>query len=705
MKLRTKKILFNLFSVLILVGSLVLTFTCYDYVFRYFIELCKSVFNGMKFFGKNFVGIEETNVPSNEAINVVFKDFDFSLDMDFEGLEWKFQNLGAVLFTKENFLMYNMYLLYYLLFAILFFIVGVLVWEMFISFLSAYLLSPSAHPGEPTLALRGFKKIVVTPVSSFVNLVKRFFNTFWSCKRYKVSFVLIWLFNFNVINALLEFFFWYFTFPYAASLSGFVSFILTLVLDYMIALYNAPFFIWLILFGIVFVKGRISSAFRSLESQEKRNIALMNKLSFDWLVHAKIRAGKTKFLAYIATLKEKIFRQNAYKSIYKFKRKFPDFPWYKFFKDLDEAYEQRKFKCPLTAELYVKSKKRLYNRKPCPENIYGYEGRQYFDDAYKYADLWDELAECSKCYFVYSVDTSLTMSNFPIRIDIKKDTIGNFNRWDDDMLHRSTDDFYDGRYSHNINYDMFRTKKHMNERSKFIGSFVFGSIIQQEYDKERFNMLTSEQFKGINDRATPLNDGASIILKTIGHGATYDNNTYYFNGADSQRTESLNADERALRDLVEIIEVEKDKLALPFYFEGAIIKFFNKFFEDFDLDLSYFGRDATSIPAYLLNHFVSALFAHDFRIKRAFGYSLYRIIVHKEKSFEDFLIWVPNRIAHSYRYRTDALKNYYVELAKRSKYGIQDIPEFDELDMTWSQMLEQDSYAVEELRSALCTDK
>lgn len=705
MKLRTKKILFNIFACLVLALSLISIFVSYDYMFNYFIELCKIIPQAFLFFGKNFVGIKEEQAPSNEAVDMVFRDFDFSLNIDYAGLEWKFKNFGSVFFDKHNFAMYNMFFLYYMLFAILYLFVVVLSWQIIRVLLSTLLHTPSSHPGEPTVALKWFKRWIVRPVVSFKNLVKRFFNTFWDYKRYKVPFVAIWLFNFNVINAVLEVLFWYFTFPYSPSLKGMGSFLLTLILDCLIALYNVPAIIWVILFGILLVKFRIKIAFGRLERQERRNIALVNKLSFDWLVHAKIRAGKTKLLAYVVTLKEKIFRKNAYKSIYKFKRKFPDFPWYKFFKDLDEAYEARKFKCPLTAELYVKGKKRLYNKRPVPENIYGYEGRQYFDDAYKYADLWDELAECAKCYFVYSVDTSLTVSSFPIRIDMKKDSIGNFNKWDDDMLHRKTEDFYNGRYSHNINWDSFRTKKHMNERSKFIGSFTFGSIIAQELDKERFNMITAEQFKGVDDRATPLNDGMSILLKTIGHASTYDNNTYYFNGADSQRTESLNADERALRDLVEITEVEKNKLTLPFYLEGIIIKIFNRFFEEFDLDLSYFAQDGASIPAYLLNHFISALFGYDFRVKNAYGYSLYRIRIHKEKSFEDFLLWVPDRIAHAYLYRTDSLKNFYVELAKQTIYGIQDIEEFDSLDMSWHKMLEQDSYAVEELRSAFGVDK
>ena len=705
MKLRTKKTLFHIFASLIIVCSVLLTAFSYEYIFSYFVELCKSLGPAFVFFGKSFVKIKGLVVPPNEAISVVFRNVDFSLDIDYTSLEWKLQNLGAVMFTRQNISLYNIYFLFYTLFFLLYVFGAFFIFQLIKIALYAYYSSPSSHPGKPTLALVLFKKWIVKPVVSSLSLVKRFFSTFWDYKAYKWLFVLIWLFNFNVINVILEFLYFYSTFLYAPSLKRLLTFILTMVLDICIGLYNAPVIVWVILFGILFVKFRkkISSSRKSL--QEKRNIRRVEKMSFDVLVHAKIRAGKTKFIAYLATLMEKLFRRRAYKSIYKFKRKFPDFPWYRFFKDLDQAYEERKFKCPLTAEVYIKNKKKLYNRKPVPENIYGYIGRKYFDTTYKYSDLWDELAECAKCYFVYSIDTSLTVSSFPIRISMKKDTIGNFNKWDDDMLNRNSDDYKLGYISHNIHWDAFRTKKHMNERSKFIGSFNFGNFIVHEYDKERFNMITSEQFKGIDDRATPLNDGASILLKTIGHGSTYDFQTYYFSAADSQRTESLNADERALRDDIEIIEVEKNKLTLPFYFEGMLIRFLNKFFEDLDLELSYFGHDGCSIPAYLINHLISALFSYDFRIYKHHGYSLYRIRLAKGKGFQDELLWVPNCIAESDLYKTDALKCFYTKLAQATEYGIQDIPEFSTLDTKWQELLDQDSYSVQELFNAFKVDK
>ena len=140
------------------------------------------------------------------------------------------------------------------------------------------------------------------------------------------------------------------------------------------------------------------------------------------------------------------------------------------------------------------------------------------------------------------------------------------------------------------------------------------------------------------------------------------------------------ANDLELRDKFSIDKVEKGKNSLPLYIESLFIEPLISFFKDFDLDLSFFGKEAFTVPSYILNHILSAVFSYDYRIKQTFCYSRYTLYYERAGRHgcgeEKIIMDIPWKIAHNNRYPTDYLNPFFKELSRSTPRGMLDQPEF-----------------------------
>ncbi|MBQ8162959.1 MAG: hypothetical protein IJZ93_01135 [Clostridia bacterium] len=682
--------LYYICSVALIGVSVALTFFNYDYIITYAGLAWDKLKSSAVFFWNNFTGrIIKDEEPLTDVVapieskNIKFDFIDFT-EIDIDKFNFKFEHLWDGLCTGSNFQFYNLYVTYYLLFGILYTVVGICILVTVRSLFEFVLFSPRDNPGEKTKSLKIFQRYIEGPFKKALYFCVDVVNTLWSNGYLKLIFCTVWAFNFNIVNFAMEFLSWYFTFPFSPTFKGFLNLISTFLVDFFIMLYSAPWWIWVILFGYLFVKMRIARAYSKFYHHENRNIGFINDSSRDWILVAPIRKGKDLIMTYCSLLAEKGFRGMAYDSIFKFKRIFPDFPWWKLERDLDEQIRQKVIKGPWSSAAYIRRKKEIYYlMNEAPEALYGYDGRMIFNDSYKYCDIWDELQEYARVYFTYSVDTPLIFSNMPIRTDIRIETIGNFPTWNDDMLSRTADDFdVFSRFCHNIDYDALRYGKHEDEKNENIGFFEFGINVYSEYDKERGNQITNAHMKYDDDDANPLNDKMDIGMKTLGHISTYDFKTYYMSFGNTQRSSSLMANDLELRDKMTITDADKGKLALPLYLEGIVISFLTSFYKGFDKEICYYGREQFTLPTYLINHLFSAIYNYDLRIQKQYGYTAYTLMYERagrhNTGENKYVMNVPNKIAHNNRYPTDYLSPFFGALSEQTSIGILDIPLFED---------------------------
>lgn len=709
-KIFNTKTLFHSISILMLGMSVLLSFFKYDFSILYFKRLLPELWKALVYFGKSFIG-KKLDIPSNNALNsiddILFKVIDF----DFDAFILKCQNLKYVFFKKEAFALYNYYLLYYLLYAILIFTIIYMVWTILVVILESFLLTPSEAPGIDTVALSYFKKFVIRPAKYLINLAKSFIQSFFSIKAYKLLFICIWLFNFNLVNIIIELVIYYLVFCFSASMECLGSFLLKLLFNIIITLLYIPWYVSLPTFLYLMNKLRHKIGMMVLYYHQEHNKEFLKESAKDLLVTGKIRFGKTKLISYLSIIAQMLFKEQAYDSIYKFKREFPDFPFYFLERELDEAISNNTIKGPHSAAKFIKVKRRIYERTKDASLIYNYQGDLYFNDSCRYNYLFDELEEYAKIYFVYTLECSMIMANLSIRVDSQVVSIGNFPLIDDDMLSRKAEDYDDKTaFCKILDWDVLRYGMHMDEANKFIGSYEFGINVYSENDKERGNKLTNAGLKITDEEVNPLNDKLAIGMKTIGHASTYDFKTYYVSLADSQRPDSLNADERELRDKLTIENVINDKLTLPFYIEGPFIKRLNNFFKEFDKNISYYGNEAFTLPTYILNHIISAVHNHNYKIYKSYGYSEYHIrkesaCNHDTGVSEQVKIPVPNKIAHNGLYATDSFNSFFGELSEKTPYGIKDYPEYSSLKPSFDELNSQHSRLIDELMSNFKIDK
>ena len=701
---------FHFGAISLLLISLLLTFFKYDFSAIYFAKLLPELGKALAFFGLSFIG-KKPDVPDNNALMSIEGLLEKVINIDLTEFIAKFEKIKLVFGKKEAFILYNYYVLYYFIFTWLIICILFLFWTIIEILLENFLFSPSAAPGKETPALKGFKKFIEHPLKVTFAALKMFLSKFFSIGIYKWLFILIWLFNFNVINVFLEFFIFYFVFCFSASLQHLGSFLLKLLFNILLVLLLIPWYVKIPLFIYIFDKLRRKIGMLVLKYHQEHNKEFLKDSAKDLLVTGPIRFGKTKLISYLSIIGHMLFKDQAYDSIFKFKREFPDFPFWKLERELDLAIQEGKIKGPHSAAKFIKVKRRIFDRTEDRNVIYGYQGDLYFNDSCRYCYLFEELEEFAKVYFVYSLKCPMIIANLSIRVDSKVVSIGNFPLIDNDVLSRSAEEFDDRTaFCKILDWDILRYGNHMDENNKFIGSYEFGINVYSENDKERGNKLTNSHMKASDEEVNPLNDKLAIGMKTIGHASTYDFKTYYLSLADSQRPDSLNADERELRDKLTITNVVNNRLTMPLYIEGIFLKKINSFYKEFDKELSFFGNEAFTLPSYIMNHFFSALHNYDLRVYKSFGYSDYtiekeRACNHDSGESEKIRIPVPNKIAHNQLYATDCFNSFFGEFSEKTPYGIMDYPEYSSLKPSFDELSGQHSRLIEELKSNFKIDE
>ena len=562
--------------------------------------------------------------------------------------------------------------------------------------------APNTKHGKDTAPLRAFKwvsRLTYQPVKrwvlSYIAFLKQYtyIPTLWA---------ICWAFNLNLASIIVAFFAYYFYFAVTFRFETMYLQFCKLVIDLKVALEVFPKWSLITLGYILFDRFRRKIAQAHLRHLEARNCGFINELPIVSMTVGSMGKKKTTIITDMALSQEVMFRQKAFELIRKNDMKFPYFPWISFEMEIRRCMEYGTVFNLATVKEWVKKKRLRYEKHENADlQLYGYDCKRYgftYDDGLRIWGLFDVLESYAQLYFIYVIESSLIVANYSIREDNRCIDAGNFPMWATDFFPEITVE--GGRHAHILDFDVLRLGKKVLENNPNAGSFEFGVVVISEVGKERGNVLDHKEIKKHTEETNQKNDLFNSWLKMCRHSATVDNFPFIKVFTDEQRPESWGADARDLCDIVHIVSSGKMRLAMPFYtIEEMLTEWAFDGFISMYYDFRHRRGDNTLL-VHILKTVTSWLYKRNAKIYNRFGYSVSAI--EKERGTMDGKpekkkYYVMNKKIYARRFSTDCFSDYFNEMARNSKVGLNDYMEYATEKATVEELKLQNSYFINAL--------
>lgn len=494
--------------------------------------------------------------------------------------------------------------------------------------------------------------------------------------------IFIWMYSFCFFVIIIEFLAYYLYFIASFDLISIYRQVLKLIIDLAPMLNFIPTIVWIFLGLKIFHILRKKQGLKNCLHLELRNRGFINSISIIIMLIGTTGSKKTTMITDIALSKIVIFRDEALVRMYHLDLKFPNFTWIVFENELKLQMKKHKVYNLATCREFVAKKRKKFIKNPCNENLFEYDYEKYgyyYYGSLKVSDIWDILETYAQLYFIYVIESSLILSNYSIRTDGIMIDYGNLPLWDYDYFNK--DPILSAaytKYSHILNYDMFRLGKKMNEFNKFNNVFEFGVVVITEIGKERGNNLENQEIKKNEIDCNQKNDLFNWSLKIDRQGATVDNYPFLAFVTDDQRAASWGADARDLSELIEVESTKEEQLTMPFFeIEDLAIDFIanNKFMNKY-LDHRNKRGDNT-LFVYLYKNIVAKLQKYREDIYETFGYYELDLVVQKgtqESKPVNKTYYLQKKKIYSERFSTSCLGDFFHKRALSSKVGLADVP-------------------------------
>ena len=562
--------------------------------------------------------------------------------------------------------------------------------------------APNTKHGKDTAPLRAFKwvsRLTYQPVKrwvlSYIAFLKQYtyIPTLWA---------ICWAFNLNLASIIVAFFAYYFYFAVTFRFETMYLQFCKLFIDLKVALEVFPKWSLITLGYILFDRFRRKIAQAHLRHLEARNCGFINELPIVSMTVGSMGKKKTTIITDMALSQEVMFRQKAFELIRKNDMKFPYFPWISFEMEIRRCMEYGTVFNLATVKEWVKKKRLRYEKHENADlQLYGYDCKRYgftYDDGLRIWGLFDVLESYAQLYFIYVIESSLIVANYSIREDNRCIDAGNFPMWATDFFPEITVE--GGRHAHILDFDVLRLGKKVLENNPNAGSFEFGVVVISEVGKERGNVLDHKEIKKHTEETNQKNDLFNSWLKMCRHSATVDNFPFIKVFTDEQRPESWGADARDLCDIVHIVSSGKMRLAMPFYtIEEMLTEWVFDGFISMYYDFRHRRGDNTLL-VHILKTVTSWLYKRNAKIYNRFGYSVSAI--EKERGTMDGKpekkkYYVMNKKIYARRFSTDCFSDYFNEMARNSKVGLNDYMEYASEKATVEELKLQNSYFINAL--------
>ena len=666
-------------------------------LFESFVDL----WNSIKFYFLELFAIKHDTIPTVEGYSNIM-NWSIPFAEDFEGFKQQSSSYFSLLFDGENFKNYWLFIGDKC--GILARILAIMMPCILILILAIKKIYQTGNNNynKDTIPLRCFKWFSAHTYQPIKRFILNYFQFLRTYRYIPIIWVVTWVIHLNLASIIVSFFAYYFYFAVSYKFETLYVQFCKLFIDLQVAFQTIPWWLFVIIGYVIFDHLRKKIAVSVLRHFEARNCGFINELPIVSMTCGSMGKKKTTIITDMALSQEVMFRQKAFELLQKNDMKFPYFPWICLEMDLRKCMEYGTIYNLATVKEWAEKKRVRFNRNgDANKRLYGYDFERYgltYDDGLRVWQLHEIISVYAQLYFIYIIESSLIVANYSIREDNELIDDGNFPMWASNFFPECT--AMEGRHAHILDFDVLRLGKKVIENNPNAGSFEFGVVVISEVGKERGNNLELKEVKKSKEETNQKNDLFNSWLKMCRHSATVDNFPFIKVFTDEQRPESWGADARDLCDIINIATSGKQKITLPFYtIEDMITEWlFNRF-----ISLYYdfrFRRGDNTLLVYVLKMITSVLFKRNARIYNKYGYSISKI--EKERGTMDGKIekkkyFVMNKKIYSRRFSTDCFSDYFNDLAKKTKVGLNDYIEYVSEKATVDELKMQNSYFISAL--------
>lgn len=573
-----------------------------------------------------------------------------------------------------------------------------------------YLKKYNNDYNDDSKPLRAFKWVtahtyipVKTWVLEFISFIKAHpvYWKLWLC---------LWLYNFNAFTVIIEFFAYYFYFAMSFDMSSLYTQVYKFGLDLWAVIDFVPWWAWLIIAYFILNAVAMKTAYNRLYHRERRNRGFLNERGVVTIYYGRMGVGKTLQVTDTALSSEVELRDMAYEIILETDMHFPNFPWIELELRLRWACQVRIIRDLPSCRKWVRSMRKMWVKNPRDKAlIFDYDYERYgltYDDKLKLADIWTAIEDYACAYFVYTVQSSLLVANYSVRVDMLKVDLGNFPLWNSDFFKRDSRliDSY-SRHSHILDFDMLRLGKTMLDESPNRNAFGFGVYLISEIDKERKNTPELKEVKASAEECNQKNDLFNILLKMSRHACVIANRVFIKVIADLQRPSSLGADALELGEIINIKDKGDMSPLLPFYSSFYILDLiysglkgaFDRFYSQYR-----FNRADNTLLLYIFKGIVAKLGKYCEGKRNTFSAQTLKLEI-ENGSREGEIIkgkWyrMPKKV-YSKRYSTDCLSGIFETRAQANYVSIDNLREYADIMATNAELGLQNSHFQKEINT------
>ncbi len=627
---------------------------------------------------------------------------DIFLSLSWEEFKGDWTRYWSVFFTIDNILGYFSLIGKIFSFILTFFLVILPLFLIFAFWLGRAFKKVEVDHKKVSRFLKVWlhiENIAYVPVK---NWCREFIAFVRSNKVYLKIWLYTWLFNFNIFTIVIEFIAYALYFVSSFDMISLYGQVYKLLFDLAPMFNFIPVLGWAIavFFVLNFWAKRI--AFNTLRHREQCNRGFLNERGVVTVVYGPMGAGKTMTVTDLLLSAEVQLRDQALEVILECDMKFPNFPWRQLEDDLKWAIRCHVVYDVWSCRRWIRKKYKRFMKNPCPEKLYGYDYVKYgstYNDNLTVTGMWKVFEDYSCAYLIYTVQSSLLITNFSVRTDNLYMDLGNFPLWNCDFFDRDSrllDSF--SRHSHILDQDMLRLGKQMLKNNPNRNALGFGVYGVTEIDKERKN---SPELNGVDKNAEECNqknDLFNTMLKMIRHACVVCNRVFVRIIADLQRPESLGADARELGEVAYIDGQSGSRPVLPFFspfwlFELVYLWLWRKF-KPFYLNAEFMRGDSL-LRLYLVKNVMAKLRHLHMKICNLYGSETITIEVESgrmEGKAKVRKLYRQKKKVLAGRYSTDCLSGIFEERAAMNMIGIDDLREYADIMATNDELLAQHSH-------------
>ncbi len=686
-----------------LAGSLALTFTVYWETLKRLGEAFRNLWQSLKLFW--FFFLDEERPIEATVLEMQKIPLENYLPFDIDELVRKLNLLPASFFQKEYFLDYSVQALRYFLLFITVSALIVCLLLLFFQIWKILALSPNTDHGKESKPLQVWKHTGFRAFCAVRDWIAAFGVFLADHALWWKLWLFVWFFNLNFAGILVDAVAWYFYFAVTADLISLAaSQFFKLVLDLIVTFCSLPAVCWVVIGFLIFDLLRRHIGYKILEHHEQKNRQFLESLPIVLFLNGTMGSKKTTTMTDMALSYEIMFRDKALELILEVDLMFPRFPWILLEKDLCRAMEKKQIYSLASCRKWMEKREKAFWKDPDPARIWGYDigsdPLEYNNDL-EIVEIWQALSDYACLYFIYTIESSLLISNYSVRVDGVLCHAGNFPLWDSDLFRRDPRMMEAiSRHAHILDFDVLRIARQVVDENKLKGSFEFGVVLITEIDKERGNQKMLEGVKRIAIETNQKNDGFNSSFMMGRHPATVMHYPFIRFLCDAQRDEAWEAAGRQLSNELYIRKTSSRRLAMPFFvFYDMLFDFvkgkFSEFYPQYRFDCGNSG-----LILRWLHTWAHWIVGHGERIYNRFGYMTAEMEMQvglKEGETETVSYFLSTKKVYSRRFSTDCYRAFFESGSLKSKKGLPSYPEYKTACATLSELHRQNSNFIRDL--------